>query len=217
MEMPLFPLRTVLFPGMPLPLRIFEERYRVMVRELLETGSEFGVLLIREGDEVGGGARPYEVGTLARIEESVETPDGRYMLDTRGTRRFRLRRMLAPRPYPFGDIDVLDDLDEPMTIPLRHALETVRTTFPLYFRLALSLTDQWAQGLRLPESPHALVNFLGPWLQIEEDAKQRLLELESASDRVAHLAELLDDLVQRTRDQVDEHRRGKFNAIGSAN
>lgn len=217
MEMPLFPLRTVLFPGMPLPLRIFEERYRVMVRELLETGSEFGVLLIREGDEVGGGARPYEVGTLARIEESVETPDGRYMLDTRGTRRFRLRRMLAPRPYPFGDIDVLDDLDEPLTIPLRHALETVRTTFPLYFRLALSLTDQWAQGLRLPESPHALVNFLGPWLQIEEESKQRLLELESAPDRVAHLAELLDDLVQRTRDQVDEHRRGKFNAIGSAN
>lgn len=217
MEMPLFPLRTVLFPGMPLPLRIFEERYRVMVRELLETGSEFGVLLIREGDEVGGGARPYEVGTLARIEESVETPDGRYMLDTRGTRRFRLRRMLAPRPYPFGDIEVLNDVDEPLTIPLRHALETVRTTFPLYFRLALSLTDQWAQGLRLPESPHALVNFLGPWLQIEEDAKQRLLELESASDRVAHLAELLDDLVQRTRDQVDEHRRGKFNAIGSAN
>ncbi len=217
MEMPLFPLRTVLFPGMPLPLRIFEERYRVMVRELLETGSEFGVLLIREGAEVGGGARPYEVGTLARIEESVETPDGRYMLDTRGTRRFRLRRMLAPRPYPFGDIDVLDDLDEPMTIPLRHALETVRTTFPLYFRLALSLTDQWAQGLRLPESPHALVNFLGPWLQIEEESKQRLLELESAPDRVAHLAELLDDLVQRTRDQVDEHRRGKFNAIGSAN
>jgi len=215
--MPLFPLRTVLFPGMPLPLRIFEERYRVMVRELLETGSEFGVLLIREGDEVGGGARPYEVGTLARIEESVETPDGRYMLDTRGTRRFRLRRMLAPRPYPFGDIEVLNDVDEPLTIPLRHALETVRTTFPLYFRLALSLTDQWAQGLRLPESPHALVNFLGPWLQIEEDAKQRLLELESASDRVAHLAELLDDLVQRTRDQVDEHRRGKFNAIGSAN
>lgn len=215
--MPLFPLRTVLFPGMPLPLRIFEERYRVMVRELLETGSEFGVLLIREGDEVGGGARPYEVGTLARIEESVETPDGRYMLDTRGTRRFRLRRMLAPRPYPFGDIEVLNDADEPLTIPLRHALETVRTTFPLYFRLALSLTDQWAQGLRLPESPHALVNFLGPWLQIEEESKQRLLELESAPDRVAHLAELLDDLVQRTRDQVDEHRREKFNAIGSAN
>jgi Lon protease-like protein len=215
--MPLFPLRTVLFPGMPLPLRIFEDRYRVMIRELLENGGEFGVLLIRDGAEVGGGARPHSVGTLARIEESTEIQGGRYVLDTRGTRRFRLTRMLAPRPYPFGEIELIDDTPEPMTAPLRHALETVRTTFPLYFRLALSLTDQWAQGLKLPDGPHDLVNFLGPWLQIEEEAKQRLLELESAQERVAHLAEVLDDLLMRTREQVDEHRRAKFNAIGSAN
>jgi Lon protease-like protein len=215
--MPLFPLRTVLFPGMPLPLRIFEDRYRVMIRELLENGGEFGVLLIRDGAEVGGGARPHSVGTLARIEESTEIQGGRYVLDTRGTRRFRLTRMLAPRPYPFGEIELIDDTPEPMTAPLHHALETVRTTFPLYFRLALSLTDQWAQGLKLPDGPHDLVNFLGPWLQIEEEAKQRLLELESAQERVAHLAEVLDDLLMRTREQVDEHRRAKFNAIGSAN
>ena len=91
--MPLFPLRTVLFPGMPLPLRIFEERYKVMIRELLDSGGEFGVLLIREGNEVGGGARPYDVGTLARIEESAETEGGRYVIEARGTRRFRLRRV----------------------------------------------------------------------------------------------------------------------------
>lgn len=216
--MPLFPLRTVLFPGMSLPLRIFEDRYKIMIRELLESGGEFGVLLIREGNEVGGSARPYEVGTLARIEESAEAQGGRYVLETRGTRRFRLRRMLSPRPYPYGDIELMDDTEEPATsIPLRHALETVRTTFPLYFRLALSLTDQWAQGLKLPQRPHALVNFLGPWLQIEEETKQRLLELESAQERVAHLAEILDDLLMRTREEVDAHRRTKFNAIGSGN
>ena len=54
-EIPLFPLRTVLFPGMPLPLQIFEERYKAMTRELLDRGGEFGVLLIRQGSEVGGG------------------------------------------------------------------------------------------------------------------------------------------------------------------
>ncbi|HNM79357.1 MAG TPA: LON peptidase substrate-binding domain-containing protein [Tepidiformaceae bacterium] len=215
--MPLFPLRTVLFPGMPLPLRIFEERYKTMTKELLESGGEFGVLLIREGNEVGGAARPYDVGTLARIEESTEMQGGRYVLQARGTRRFRLRRMLAPRPYPYGEIELIDDRDEPPSMPLRAALETVRVTFPLYFRLALSLTDQWAQGLTLPDEPHALVNFLGPWLQIEEEAKQRLLELEGAQERVAHLAEILDDLLLQTRDQVDEHRRSKFNALGSGN
>ena len=217
MERPLFPLRTVLFPGMPLPLRVFEDRYKVMVQELLVSGEEFGVLLIREGQEVGGGARPHEFGTLARIEECQELDGGRFALAARGTKRFRLRRMLSPRPYPYGDIEVVDDEPEPMTPQLTHALETVRTTFPLYFRLALSLTDQWAQGMRLPNKPHQLVNFLAPWLQVEEETKQRLLELISAQERLAHLAEVIDDLLMRTREEVDEHRRKKFAGLGAGN
>ncbi|HMO96647.1 MAG TPA: LON peptidase substrate-binding domain-containing protein, partial [Tepidiformaceae bacterium] len=189
MEIPLFPLRTVLFPGMPLPLQIFEERYRVMTRELLASGAEFGVLLIREGKEVGGGAIPFEVGTTARIEECEELPGGRFAMTARGMRRFRLVQMLPARPYPFGRVELMDDA-EVLTPQALRASETVRATFPLYFRLALSLTDQWAQGMKLPERPHALVNFLAPWLQIDEEAKQRLLEVEAPADRVAHLAEL---------------------------
>jgi Lon protease-like protein len=215
-EIPLFPLRTVLFPGMPLPLQIFEERYRVMTRELLENQGEFGVLLIREGKEVGGGAVPFDIGTTARIEEWEEISGGRFILTARGMRRFRLKRMLSPRPYPYGEVELMDD-SEVLTPQVMRATETVRATFPLYFRLALSLTDQWAQGMKLPERPHALVNFLGPWLQIEEEAKQRMLEIEAPGDRVAHLAEVLDDLLARTRDEVLEYRRRKFAAIGSGN
>jgi uncharacterized protein len=215
-EIPLFPLRTVLFPGMPLPLQVFEERYRVMTRELLQNGGEFGVLLIREGKEVGGSAVPYNVGTTARIEECEEIPGGRFILTARGVRRFRLNQMLPPRPYPYGEVELMDD-SEVLTPQVMRAAETVRATFPLYFRLALSLTDQWSQGMKLPERPHALVNFLGPWLQIEEEAKQRMLEIESPGDRVAHLAEVLDDLLARTRDEVVAYRRRKFAAIGSGN
>lgn len=216
-ELPLFPLRTVLFPGMELPLRIFEERYRVMVRELLDSGSEFGVLLIREGEEVGGGAIPHSYGTTARIEECREIEGGRFVLTARGARRFRLLRMLPARPYPYGEVAYLQDADEPVTPNLRLAVETVRTTFPLYFRMALSLTDQWAQGLSLPDGAHDLVDFLGPWLQVEEEAKQRLLEIEPAADRVAHLAEMIDDLLTRTREEVIEYRRKKFGSLGAAN
>lgn len=216
-ELPLFPLRTVLFPGMELPLRIFEERYRVMIRELLDSGGEFGVLLIREGEEVGGGAIPHSIGTTARIEECREVEGGRFVLNARGVHRFRLLRMLPARPYPYGEVEYLPDRDEPPTPNLSLAVETVRTTFPLYFRMALSLTDQWAQGLRLPDSPHELVNFLGPWLQVEEDAKQRLLEIEAAADRVAHLAEMIDDLLTRTREEVIEYRRKKFGTLGAEN
>lgn len=217
MELPLFPLRTVLFPGMPLPLRIFEDRYKVMVRELLESGGEFGVVLIREGQEVGGGAKPHEFGTLARIEEAQELQGGRFAIEARGTRRFRLRRMLSPRPYPFGDVEVIEDMIPPQTPQLAHAMETVRTTFPLYFRLALSLTDQWAQIMKLPNRPHELVNFIAPWLQVEEEAKQRLLELDSAQERLGQLAEVLDDLLMRTREEVDDHRRQKYRSMGSGN
>ncbi|MGE0598554.1 MAG: LON peptidase substrate-binding domain-containing protein [Dehalococcoidia bacterium] len=215
--MPLFPLRTVLFPGMPLPLRIFEERYKMMVRELLASGGDFGVLLIREGEEVGGGARPYSYGTLARIEEWEEVQGGRFVLEARGTQRFKLLRMLPPRPYPYGEIELLEDTDGPGTPQLLHAVETVRTTFPLYFRLALTLTNQWAQSMKLPIRPHDLVNFIGPWLQVEEETKQKLLEFESAQDRVAQLAELLDELLSTAREEVDEHYRKKYRSLGSAN
>jgi hypothetical protein len=109
------------------------------------------------------------------------------------------------------------DEPEPLTPNLQAAIETVRTTFPTYFRMALSLTDQWAQGLRLPERPHELVNFIGPWLQVEEEAKQRLLEIGPAADRVAHLAEIIDDLLTRTREEVVAYRRKKFGALGASN
>lgn len=217
MELPLFPLRTVLFPGMPLPLRIFEERYRIMTRELLASEGGFGVLLIREGHEVGGGAIPHEIGTTARIEEAEEVEGGRFVLQARGEQRFRLVRMLEPRPYPYGEVELIDDTRWEDAPPLRSALETVRATFPAYFRLALSLSDQWARGMKLPANPHDLVNFLAPWLQTDEDVKQRLLEIEGAAARVGQLAEVLDELLAKTREAVDEHRRRKFTGLGSQN
>lgn len=217
MEIPLFPLRTVLFPGMPLPLQIFEERYRVMTRELLENDGVFGVLLIREGQEVGGGALPYEIGTTAAIERWQEAPGGRYLLTARGRQRFRLLRMLAPRPYPFGEVELIDDA-EPADDPFAYELaEQVRSSFPSYFQLALSLTDQWARGMRLPRKPHALVNFLAPWLQAEEIEKQQLLEVPDARGRVALLAELLDRLLEKTRVEAFHYRLRKYHGFGSRN
>jgi Lon protease-like protein len=216
-QIPLFPLRTVLFPGMALPLRVFEDRYKTMVRELLESDGVFGVLLIREGQEVGGEATPYDVGATAHIERSVSLDGGRFALSARGVQRFRLTRMLAPRPYPYGEVELIDDSPAPPTPRLSAAVETVRTTFPAYFRLALSLSDQWAQTLKLPSEAHRLVNYIAPWLQVSEEVKQRLLEIEPAPDRVAHLAEVIDDLLTRTREEVADYRRRKFRSLGAQN
>ena len=87
-ELSLFPLSLVLFPGMSLPLRIFEERYKLMISECLEKDLPFGVVLIREGVEVGGLAEPHEVGTTARIIKSERQESGQYSLQTIGEKRF---------------------------------------------------------------------------------------------------------------------------------
>ena len=87
-EIPLFPLGTVLFPGGPLPLRIFETRYIDLVRRCLRDGSGFGVVLIREGVEAGGPAPTFDVGTYARIADSSQRPDALLGIRAAGDRRW---------------------------------------------------------------------------------------------------------------------------------
>ena len=109
MDLPLFPLNTVLCPGIALPLHVFEDRYRAMVRHCLESSSPFGVVLIRNGREVGTGAISFTgIGTIAEIRDAGAYEDGRYDLLVVGTRRFEIRRVLSGRrPYLVAEVDVL--------------------------------------------------------------------------------------------------------------
>jgi Lon protease-like protein len=108
-SLPMFPLGTVLFPYAGLPLHIFEERYRALAETCLRGDGRFGVVLIERGHEVGGGDTRFEVGTVARIVEAARTPDGRYLLATVGTERFRIRRWLTDDPFPRADVELLPE------------------------------------------------------------------------------------------------------------
>lgn len=100
----MFPLGTVLLPGMVLPLHVFEPRYRRLV-EVCEAGAgEFGVVLIERGSEVGGGEVRTGVGTVARIVQVEDLPDGRYLLAAVGARRLRVERWLDDDPYPRAEV-----------------------------------------------------------------------------------------------------------------
>src|SRR5215510_2241307 len=105
--LPLFPLeQVVLFPGMPLPLRIFEERYKVMIGACQVTDQLFGVVLIRSGKEVGAPAEPERVGCTARMHRVERMPDGQMFILTMGEQRFRLinpARVMA-EGYLVGDV-----------------------------------------------------------------------------------------------------------------
>ena len=107
MQVPLFPLNTVLFPGGPLPLRIFEARYLDMIGECISNDSPFGVLLIREGAEAGSAAT-HEIGTLARIVDWYLGSDGLLGVTARGEQRFRLiSSHREPGGLNIGNIEVL--------------------------------------------------------------------------------------------------------------
>jgi len=110
----MFPLGMVLLPGAVLPLHVFEPRYRRLVRDLIEGEPEFGVTLIERGSEVGGGDQRTTVGTIARMLQVTETPDGRFALITVGTRRIRVLTWLPDDPYPRADVeDWPDERDGP--------------------------------------------------------------------------------------------------------
>jgi Lon protease-like protein len=136
MELPLFPLNTVLCPGIALPLHVFEDRYRALVRHCLETESPFGVVLIRQGREVGAGAISFTgIGTIAEIRDAGSYDDGRYDLLVVGTRRFEIQQVLSSRrPYLVADVELLEETVADEVAAHRLAMKATRR-FVTYLEL----------------------------------------------------------------------------------
>ncbi len=184
----LFPLGTVLFPGMVLPLHIFEDRYRQMVHELLD-GPEprrFGVIAIRKGRETGieGVSSLYEVGCTATLRQTEEHDDGRFDLITVGTQRFRLTALDESRPYPQGDVEFLPE-DDGDSAAAGRAASLVAATFRDYLE-ALA-----ARGLaqitipELPEEPVLLSYLVAATMIVDLPDQQALLAEPDSLSRLA--------------------------------
>src|SRR5579872_4178499 len=107
--LPLFPLSEVLFPGMMLPLHIFEPRYRLMIRRCVSEKLPFGVVLITKGQEVGDGAEFFNVGTTARITRVQRADDGRLYIASIGEQRFRILQTFTDQPYLQGEVEVIPE------------------------------------------------------------------------------------------------------------
>ncbi len=178
-QLPLFPLGTILFPGATLNLHIFEERYRLMIGRCLETGSPFGVVLIREGDEVEEGrigarpAEPYPVGTLARITANVRLEDGRYLLTAVGTSRFHIETIVQRTPYLVASVS---ELPEPSAVGAGAAARELRATYERYWQAVAVATGVPVEAEELPADPAELAYQLADRLQVNLARKQRWLE-----------------------------------------
>lgn len=194
MELCIFPLNTVLFPGVLIPIQVFEPRYKKMIARVLAGDHRFGVVLIRRGFEVGGPAEPFEVGTVARVIETKREPGGRLALAVRGEGRFRIGR-LEPHPdgYLVADVEPLPELPEDADY-LRTLADEVRTRYAGYFQgLARMAPAGWppAALASAPDDPAAFAYWVAATLPIGLGEKQRLLELDHAGRRLAAELSLL--------------------------
>jgi Lon protease-like protein len=185
--MPLFPLGTVLFPGLVLPLHIFEDRYRQLVADL-EAGQEprrFGVIAIRHGRETGvdGVSALYDTGCLAQLRSAEQHADGRYNLVTVGTHRFRLVSLADPAPYPRGEVELLPD--EPGEEPgLAGEVAGVQQAFRSYLDLLAEKGGARVSVPTLPDEPVLLSYLVAAAMVIDLPVKQGLLEAADAAARL---------------------------------
>lgn len=192
MDLRLFPLRTVLFPGMALPLEVFEQRYRQLVSECLDASEPFGVALIREGEEVGGPATPHELGTTARIESVERGQHGRLQLRTVGERRFRIVTLHHDRPYLWAEVEY--PVDEATETP-EPLMQQARDRYSAVVRLRLTASGEYVRKVPTPGTPGALADAIGAavaTISARPDELQALLETIDGGRRLARAVELLE-------------------------
>jgi Lon protease-like protein len=149
-ELPMFPLGSALVPFQVLPLHVFEPRYRALARRCLDGDGRFGVVLIERGSEVGGGDVRFDVGTIARIVESAELPDGRMALVAVGEQRMRVFRWLDDDPYPRA---LVIPLPEPEASAAELAARAPLVAFGRVVELARALGAEIPDDLTLADDP----------------------------------------------------------------
>ena len=196
--MPMFPLGSVLFPSMPLTLRIFEERYLKLLGDLMSSDTpEFGVVLVSRGSEVGGGEQRMTIGTVASVTE-IGTTDEFLGLESFGSRRFRVNDWLPDDPYPIADIEFIPDLIwEDNLMPARVHLES-------QVRTLLGLASEFGElvfgaDIDLSDDPMSAAWQLAGILPIGDLDRFELLSSQSAEELLAQAYSIATSWIETVR------------------
>ncbi len=198
-DIPLFPLNVVLMPGAPMPLHIFEDRYKQMVDECLEDESEFGMVLADDS-----GTR--EVGCTARIVEMVERyDDGRMLILVEGSRRFKLNNVLTGKPYYVGEVEYLED-EEPGEEITDLAEECVK----LLERVVEAATEG-SVDIEI-ESPYRNLAFaIAGRIEFDLETRQQILEFPTEKERLEKVRELLSRAAERLERERQAREKAQTN------
>jgi Lon protease-like protein len=204
-RLPLFPLGSVLYPGLVLPLHIFEQRYRQLVADLLAEPEprEFGVIAIRQGRETGvdGVSALFETGCTAVLRQVEAHEDGRFDLITVGARRFTLLALGEQAPYFTGEVDFLpDDPDDPdENAEAALVVPAVRRSFRSYLDLLAERGGAQITVPDIPDEPLLLSYLVAAAVVVDVPVKQQLLEEPDAHSRLVAERRLLAHEMQMLR------------------
>jgi len=188
----MFPLGSVLFPHMPLRLRVFEERYLIMLADLLRRKeASFGVVLIERGQEVGGGEQRFSIGTVAEITR-LGAQEGFVGLVAQGGRRFEVQRWLDDAPHPRAEVRDLPDLEwDPAAADRRSETERlVRRTLAIASEFAENI---WPADTELSDDPVAAAWQLAAIAPVSSLDQVDLLRSASVAELLTKVAELTGD------------------------
>ncbi len=191
----MFPLGSVLFPHLGLPLHVFEDRYRQMIRTCLEGDRRFGVVLIDRGSEVGGGDRRMSIGTVAEIAQAEETEDGRWAVLAVGLGRLRVVEWAPDDPFPVAVVEDLDDVpwSEEADALFAPADRLVRRSLAMLAELdepAAPINVELALDRVVASWQLAAVSPLGPL------DRQGLLTIDEPATRMRQLVDLMEEECQ---------------------
>ncbi len=190
----MFPLSSVLFPYMPLRLRVFEERYLIMLAELLKNeDAQFGVVLIERGWEVGGGEQRFDLGTIAEITQ-LGAQEGVVGLVAQGGRRFDVTQWLKDAPHPRAEISEIADLEWDIGLwQLREETEQlVRRTLAVASEFAGNV---WPADIELSPDPAAAAWQLAAIAPLNALDQVRLLRAGSFEELLGRVSELTQEVV----------------------
>ena len=211
-ELPIFPLALVLFPGVPLPLHIFEPRYRQMLSDVRAGNSLFGVSYFDASTSEQDTPAAGHIGCVAEVTELQTLPDGRSNILTVGIIRYRIEEFIERKePYLLARVSFFEDEDEDESV-LGEAAHEVAETFTRIARAVRIINDERA---RLPDisdtEPQRLSFLVAAAMEVDTDVKQDLLELRSTSERLQRLRDMLDRAVSSYEERARIHELAKGN------
>lgn len=187
-SLPLFPLNLVLFPGMALPLHIFEERYKDMIGDCIDRKDPFGIVLIKEGLEVGEPAVPFQIGTTANITNVERLAEGRLNILAKGQQRFETVEVVQRSPHIVGQIRYLEE--QPGEVSVELAAEAA-SGYSDFIRNLSALAGGWTAHAEVPKDPIGLSFGIASNLDLPTSTRQELLEFPTAQQRLEMLLPLL--------------------------